>query len=210
MVIGSVEALDDGQKELRELLLAQDIHSILITPLLREGRLIGYTGVDNPKQSLDHRRHLSALGDYITVLLVRRNLSTGLASEQRMLCTLMDDIEDGFVRLKVGADGKYVLEFINESMCRFLRSDAETLRALYGEDTLRCIHPDDRQAAIENIHRCIESGGFTGKHVRYRLLRGDGSYVRISLSVCESRDEQGCRCLNLFYYLNTAEEVGQA
>lgn len=210
VVIGSVEALDDGQKELRELLLAQDIHSILITPLLREGRLIGYTGVDNPKQSLDHRRHLSALGDYITVLLVRRNLSTGLASEQRMLCTLMDDIEDGFVRLKVGADGKYVLEFINESMCRFLRSDAETLRALYGEDTLRCIHPDDRQAAIENIHRCIESGGFTGKHVRYRLLRGDGSYVRISLSVCESRDEQGCRCLNLFYYLNTAEEVGQA
>lgn len=205
VVIDSVEALDDGQKELRELLLAQDIHSILVTPLLCEGQLIGYTGVDNPTQSMDHRGHLSALGDYITALLVRRNLSTGLASEQRVLFALMNDSKDGFVRLKVGADGKYVLDFINDSMCRFLRSDKETLRALYVDDTLRCIHPDDRQSAIENIRRTLETSGPTGKRTCYRLLCGDGTYVSVSFSGHESRDEQGHRCLNLFYYLDTAE-----
>ena len=136
---------------------------------------------------MDHRGHLSALGDYITALLVRRNLSTGLTSEQKALFALMNDSREGFVRLKVGADGKYVLDFINDSMCRFLCSDRETLRALYADDTLRCIHPDDRRSAIENIRRALETSGLTGKRICYRLLRGDGTYVRISFSGHESR-----------------------
>ena len=207
VVIDSVEALGDDQRELRALLLAQDIHSIFVTPLLYEGKLIGYAGVDNPRQSVDHRVRLSALGDYITALLVRRNLSAGLGSERKMFFEMMNDITDGFVRLKVGVDGRFVLDFINDSMCRFLRSDRETLRSIYADDTLSCIHPDDRRLAVENIRRCIEADGLTGKRVRYRLLRGDGTYVSITLSGHESRDEQGRRSLNLFYYLDTAEDA---
>lgn len=208
VVIDSVEALDDSQSELRALLLAQDIHSLLITPLLRDGKLIGYAGVDNPTQAVNHRNHLSALGDYITVLLVRRTLSAGLASEQALLFGLMNESKDGFVRLRVGADGRYVLDFINDSMCRFLRTSRDALYARYAGDTLLCVHPDDRQSAIERIRRSLETNGPTGKHIRYRLRRGDGSYVSVVLSAHESRDAQGLRCLNLFYDLDTAEDAG--
>ena len=92
-----------------------------------------------------------------------------------------------------------------QALCRFLRSDKETFRALYTDDTLRCIHPDDRQPAIENIRRTLETSGPTGKRTCYRLLRGDGTYVSFSFSGHESRDEQGHRCLNLIYYLDTVE-----
>ena len=209
IVIESIEALGDDQKELRELMLAQDIHSVLIVPLMCEGKLVGYAGVDNPARSLDHRVNLTALSDYITVLQVRRALNAGLSSEQKMFLELMNDMQDGFVRLRAGADGKFTLVFINDSMRSFLRADEKMVSA-YTTDTLTDVHPDDRQNAVESIRKCLANERPAGNRVRYRLLRGDGTYVSVSLSGRESWDEQGRRYLNLFYYLDTAEEAGNA
>ena len=206
--IDSVDALGDDQRALRELLQAQGIRSMLATPLLCEGKLIGYAGVDNPTRAVDQIVHLAALSDYITVLLVRRNLNAEIDSEQKMFLDLMNDMRDGFVRLKAGADGKFMLVYINDSMRRFLRADEKMMQSAYALDTLAGVHPDDRQFAVESIRRCLAKDRPAGDRVRYRLVRGDGTYVSVSLSGRESRDEQGRRYLNLFYYLDTAEEAG--
>lgn len=206
--IDSVDALGDDQRALRELLQAQGIRSMLATPLLCEGKLIGYAGVDNPTRAVDQIVHLAALSDYITVLLVRRNLNAEIDSEQKMFLDLMNDMRDGFVRLKAGADGKFMLVYINDSMRRFLRADEKMMQSAYALDTLAGVHPDDRPFAVENIRRCLAKDRPAGERVRCRLVRGDGTYVSVSLSGRESRDEQGRRYLNLFYYLDTAEEAG--
>ena len=206
--IDSVDALGDDQRALRELLQAQGIRRMLATPLLCEGKLIGYAGVDNPTRAVDQIVHLAALSDYITVLLVRRNLNAEIDSEQKMFLDLMNDMRDGFVRLKAGADGKFMLVYINDSMRRFLRADEKMMQSAYALDTLTGVHPDDRPFAVENIRRCLAKDRPAGDRVRYRLVRGDGTYVSVSLSGRESRDEQGRRYLNLFYYLDTAEEAG--
>lgn len=208
MRIDSVDALGDDQRTLRELLQAQGIRSMLATPLLCEGKLIGYAGVDNPTRAVDQIVHLAALSDYITVLLVRRNLNAEIDSEQKMFLDLMNDMRDGFVRLKAGTDGKFMLVYINDSMRRFLRADEKMMQSAYALDTLAGVHPDDRQFAVENIRRCLAKDRPAGERVRCRLVRGDGTYVSVSLSGRESRDEQGRRYLNLFYYLDTAEEAG--
>ncbi|MDO4351581.1 MAG: hypothetical protein Q4D00_00425 [Clostridia bacterium] len=39
----------------------------------KDGRLIGFVGTDNPTRAVTHLVHLAALGDYLAVLLTRRD-----------------------------------------------------------------------------------------------------------------------------------------
>lgn len=71
--IPNVNDIDEFQKELKEGLLAKGIHSLILAPMWKDGRLIGFVGTDNPTRAVTHLVHLSALGDYLAVLLTRRD-----------------------------------------------------------------------------------------------------------------------------------------
>lgn len=70
--IPNVNDIDEFQKELKEGLLAKGIHSLILAPMWKDGRLIGFVGTDNPTRAVTHLVHLAALGDYLAVLLTRR------------------------------------------------------------------------------------------------------------------------------------------
>ena len=71
--IPNVNDIDEFQKELKEGLLAKGIHSLILAPMWKDGRLIGFVGTDNPTRAVTHLVHLAALGDYLAVLLTRRD-----------------------------------------------------------------------------------------------------------------------------------------
>lgn len=68
-----VNDIDEFQKELKEGLLAKVIHSLILAPMWKDGRLIGFVGTDNPTRAVTHLVHLAALGDHLAVLLTRRD-----------------------------------------------------------------------------------------------------------------------------------------
>ena len=71
--IPNVNDIDEFQKELKEGLLAKGIHSLILALMWKDGRLIGFAGTDNPTRAVTHLVHLAALGDYLAVLLTRRD-----------------------------------------------------------------------------------------------------------------------------------------
>ena len=73
VAIPDVNDIDEFQKELKEGLLAKGIHSLILAPMWKDGRLIGFVGTDNPTRAVTHLVHLAALGDYLAVLLTRRD-----------------------------------------------------------------------------------------------------------------------------------------
>ncbi|MDO5112402.1 MAG: PAS domain-containing protein, partial [Clostridia bacterium] len=72
--IEDVEALGEERAAERRLLLAQNIHAVTAVALQREGRLIGFIGVDDPKRKQAHVDRLEALGDYMAVVFMRRDI----------------------------------------------------------------------------------------------------------------------------------------
>ena len=49
--IPSVNDIDEFQKELKEGLLAKGIHSLILAPMWKDGRLIGFVGTDKSRNS---------------------------------------------------------------------------------------------------------------------------------------------------------------
>lgn len=77
-MIDDVDSLQDNEKELRELLKMQDIQSLIMVSLMRDGKLIGLLGLDNPKKERDQTEQLKAVSDYIAILLTRRDLNQSI------------------------------------------------------------------------------------------------------------------------------------
>ena len=114
VVIDNVAELNDSRAEMRELLLGQNIHSILIVPMWRDGELVGFAGVDNPTRATEQIAHLAALSDYIAILLTRRDLNReverGLAEQQLAMERLRISEEE--YRLAQEMSGNIICRFV--------------------------------------------------------------------------------------------------
>lgn len=75
VIIKSLESIREKDKAVYEYLEPQNIHSLVVSPLVREGKIIGFYGVDNPPERfLEHITILlRILGHFIVTLLHRRN-----------------------------------------------------------------------------------------------------------------------------------------
>lgn len=72
----SIEDVDKiPEDDLRTILQAQTIKSIILTSLWRNQELIGFVGVDNPTQSMNNIDRLRAISDYIAILVTRRDIT---------------------------------------------------------------------------------------------------------------------------------------
>lgn len=76
LIITDVELDPRISPETKELLNSQNIHSLVISPLIFQNKIIGFYGVDNPPKEL--MNHISAmfqlLGHFITSIIRRRDL----------------------------------------------------------------------------------------------------------------------------------------
>ena len=75
VLIKNLESVREEDRIVYEYLEPQNIHSLVVSPLISEGKIIGFYGVDNPPEKfLEHiTTLLRILGHFIVALLHRRN-----------------------------------------------------------------------------------------------------------------------------------------
>lgn len=204
VVIRNVQAMEDAQAALRALLLSQNIQSIMIAPLWRDGNLIGFAGIDNPTAALDQLERLMALGDYIAILLTRRDLNRKIQHDAAAMQQLIDDTPGGFCRMAMHPDAGPDIVRVNAGFCQMLgMSEAETM-AQSGEKMYACLRQEQAAASAIDAAKDMASGGqFT---TRCTLRRQDGEEIRVMVFGRFVRDESGDLYLNA-YFTNITEQA---
>lgn len=178
-------------------LCAAGIHTVLTVPLKRDGKLIGALSMDNPSENLDNFQQLEALGDYMTVLLTRRDLEKKIRIDNAQLTMMINDTPGGFARVQIFPDGSIAPIVINDAFCRLVGMEHGEVMTLYRTDVFAGVHPDDIAAARAQVRRSIENRGAFS--LRLRLLCGDGSYVPVQAYYRVTEDADGGLYLNGYY-----------
>lgn len=196
LVFENEETLQRDNPPLFKLLQARGAHSAIMAALRVDGRLVGFVGVDNPTCYVRHLEHLAALGDYIAVLLTRRNLTDEINREKEKFLETAEGIPGGFVRLKRTADGVFSAEYISTGMQKMLGMDTEQIMAVYGKDILNGVHPADRDTAKESAKRMAKGESMSEC---YRILSGSGAYIPVRFSGKCTHGVHGEMYFNLYY-----------
>lgn len=196
MVLENVETLQRDNPPLWKSLQARGVHTAIMASLRVDGRLVGFVGVDDPTRDVGHLVHLAALGDYIAVLLTRRNLTDEINRERKNFFETAEGIPGGFVRLKRTADGVFSAEYISTGMQKMLGMDTQQIMAVYGKGILSGVHPDDRDTAKESAKRMAEGEAMSEC---YRILSGSGAYIPVRFSGKCTRGVHGETYFNLYY-----------
>lgn len=196
MVLENAETLQRDNPPLWKSLQARGVHTAIMASLRVDGRLVGFVGVDDPTRDVGHLVHLAALGDYIAVLLTRRNLTDEINREKEKFLETAEGIPGGFVRLKRTADGVFSAEYISTGMQKMLGMDTEQIMAVYGKGILSGVHPDDRDTAKESAKRMAEGEAMSEC---YRILSGSGAYIPVRFSGKCTRGVHGETYFNLYY-----------
>ena len=81
IIITNVEDIKHTDPMVYEYLEPQDIHSLVVSPLIMEGRIIGFYGTDNPPAGImAHIKEMAwIVGHFIVSLLKKRNIISHLA-----------------------------------------------------------------------------------------------------------------------------------
>ena len=194
-VVEDVDALADGS--LRKLLKDQNIRSVVLAPLLREGRLIGFAGVDNPARVPKDTERFTAPADYLAILLTRRDLSRDIARGNAEMKRLIDDTPGGFCRIALHPGKHPTLVALNEGFCRLLDMTGEEARALYGEDMYKCFVMEDVKASVMEARDArAHDKQYTA---RCRMRRKNGETLWVMAFGRFDRDDEGNSYLNIYF-----------
>lgn len=205
--IEDTSALAGDRAEEGRILLTQGIRSLTAVPMRRDGVGIGFVVVDDPCMQKAHVDRLKALGDYIAVMLTRRDLNAKIANDGETLQNMMNDMPGGFCRMRMRPGRTSGLVYANDGFCKLVSMTHAEVAALYGADAFLGLHPDDRDRARNAAERFMETGGrFSDK---YRLRCGADGYIWAMVFGRVTEDASGERYLNL-YYADLTEHEKQA
>ncbi len=214
---------------------ASGIHTLFQCPIMIENQLTGYVGIcdyDSPREDWQDdggSRVLSYLSRVLSVFLQKahqeeqmyqyqKQLEVSLRQSEKRADTayeILDEICTGVVILKMPGYDRMLPVYGNLGQYRMLRIDRTAvdekvpnvkeavLESQYFDDAFAGVHPDD----MERVRRAYKEG-YNAEHFtvkKYRLLRGDGSYVWVNadLRLHECTPEY-----RLFYatYIDITEE----
>ncbi|MDD3919907.1 MAG: PAS domain-containing protein, partial [Eubacteriales bacterium] len=206
IVIEQVEKMEDGQA-VKRMLLAQNIHSIVVAPLWRNGKLIGFVGVDNPRQAMNQLERLMALGDYIAILLTRRDLNNKIMHDYAVMETLLEEQKRSKEQQKQILDnlpcgtalyeyrnGKLSVVHINKQYWQLVeRAPVDYSR----ESVFDAICPEDRQMLHQEIEAAIRQKRNAMCDVR--ILCGNGEYKPFHIVANILPEEQEAYSCYVFY-----------
>lgn len=193
--IDDIELLPDANTE-KHTMRAMGIKSIVIVPLRRNEKIIGFIGLENNRRNQAHFSRLVALGDYIAVMLTRRDYEKRLSEHAFELEQIMDGFPGGYAKMRVTDTGIYPV-YINDEFCRMCAMSRKELIELYSKDSYAGVHPDDMQSALETIKSAKENG--STEIVTLRFRRGDGEYVPVQALYRVTQDIEGDLYLYGYY-----------
>ncbi len=204
IAIPNVDLLGKDRAAERALLEEQRISALLVVPLKKDGKIIGMMGVDNPARNTSQMARMQAIGDYMSVMLERRNLLTELEDGNARMEMMINDTPGGFALMAIHADGSVEPRMFNDGFCRMLGFTREETFALFNKDAYAGIHPDDRagvRAILETI--CDDKAVFSA---RIRIMTAAGDYIAAEAHYRTWRNTAGERFLN-GYYRDISEQV---
>ena len=185
-------AIDDvrkmqGKDKLKKILLMQNIESIIVSPLRCDGKLVGFVGVDNPSNDVNGVQYLAALGDYIAVLLTRRDLYAEIEEERKLSHELLDNLPCGAALYEY--DGKNVVALhLNKRYTEMTGRPEYSPRSISAP--VEFVHPDDRKNLAFDI---VNDGADRDKTVQcsMRILCGDGQYRNFEVKASFKKRSDG-------------------
>ena len=199
--IDDVPALEETRG--RETLTAYGINTLTMVPMRCDDRLTGIISIDNPVRNLSHVAHLQAIGDYIAVMLTRRDLNDKIQRDAQAILDLMNDTPGGFVRMRVQDNGVPVPVYANEGFLKLVGMTLEELLIKYRESALWGVHPEDLDIVLTAQETMLKTGEVRSE--KYRLRHGEGGYVWVMFQGRVSQNNRGETFLNI-YYTDVAEQ----
>lgn len=202
IVIEDANTLSDDRSAEKRRLLAENITSLIAVPLRRNGVLIGMLVVDKPRRALNHVGHLAALGDYVAVLINRRDLLTKIENDNQAMERLMNDTPGGFVRMKMTPEGGAVPVFINDGFCRMMGMTHDEAVKLYSENAYAGLHPDDLAEVMPTVMKAMREDSIFS--ARLRFYHKEKGYLHFQAFYRMSTDSNGDQYSNGYYADMTA------
>lgn len=205
--IVSIEDVNDTLattgKEERSVLRQQGIRGVFLVPLWSGEKLIGYTGVDDPRRNTSHVSQLAALGDYMAAMLIRRDDRAHMKKDNELMQRLMNDTPGGFVRMKMLPGGRAYPVFINDGFCEIMGMNREEALELYTEDAYAGVHPDDIPELQKAAAKAMEEDSIFS--ARARFFHKEKGYLQFQAFYRTTTDADGCQYTNGYYVDVTAE-----
>ncbi len=201
-LVNNVNALEDTA--LRELLLSQNIRSMLLAPLWKKGHLQGFAGVDNPANMPNVAEQFNAPVDFLNILLARRDMERKMEHYNVAIQQMIDDTPGGFCRISIHPGKKPTLVTLNEGFSRMLGMTEDEVRTAYGDDVIKCLDTEN----IQSVSKDLTDARLNGRQfsTTCRLRRKDGSFIRVMAYGRFVEDERGNTFLNS-YFTDITEQV---
>jgi len=185
LVIPSVDELPDAAAAEKEILEAQNIRSLVVLPMTRESRLIGFVGFDAVETQVEWNDEtvtvLHVLEDAIASALHRKGMEEQLREREERLRAITENVSEGIYRSTpdeglVYANSTFAELFGHEDAEAVLDIDPSTLYAT----------PEAREQLREAAR---EQDSFEGVEAKFQ--RTDGSTFIGLVSGSIVRDEEG-------------------
>ncbi|AWM13393.1 hypothetical protein DI487_05645 [Flavobacterium sediminis] len=163
---------------LKEILLAQQIKSILIIPLFYKSTFFGFLGFDDcyveRKWSSEEMNILRTLANNISATIARINNERIIKENEDKFKLLANNIPAGV----------YLVRFDENRSKIYLNNEIERLTGYSKEDFLSnkiklsdLYHPEDKEAALEEISLSVKNK--TPFHITSRIIKKDNSIIWI-------------------------------
>ena len=156
VVIASVAALDSATHPEAEVLAAQDIRSLLVVPMRRRGRTIGFVGFDAVRHERAWTAHeVRALE--VAAHLIGGTLERAAAAQQRdeadsRLAQLAAQLPGALFQFELGPDGSRRFSYVSPRFGELLGLDTRPLTD-DGRPALARVHADDREGFEAALRR---------------------------------------------------------
>ncbi|MEA4911488.1 MAG: PAS domain-containing protein [Oscillospiraceae bacterium] len=204
VAISDTASLGPDRAMERALLEAQNISALVAVPLIENGKIVGMMGVDDPEKNSEQMEHLRVIGDYMSVMLLRRNMLKELSDSNSRMEIMMSDTPGGFAQMLIRANDSIVPSYFNDGFCHMLGMTRQEVHALFDADAYAGVHPDDSSRVREQLAKTIRENGTRITQMRFRTASGEYIPVEVYYRVWEKA--HGEIYLN-GYYRDISEKV---
>ena len=184
-------------KEEQDVLTRQGIRKVFLVPIKSEGRLIGYTGVDDPQKNMKHTDQLVAIGDYMATMLIRRDHVRKMENDNERMQRLMNDTPGGFVRMKILSGERPVPIFVNDGFCQMMGMSHKQVMEIYAGNAYAGVHPDDIEELQHKVEKAIAEDSIFS--ARIRLFHTKNGYMHFQAFYRTATEPDGVKFINAYY-----------
>lgn len=173
-----IDALPAAAEADRKLLRAQSIQSVLAAPMVANGRLLGFVGLDAVRRqrtwSDEDRTLLTLVGNAFTGVLERKRALDGLLASEARYRSVVESVKE--VIFQLDEAGRWT--FLNKSWASLT---GYRLEDSLGRAFLSYVHPDDREQHGEVFEQVLSGELVTCVHAaRYRCAGGGFRWLELS------------------------------